>query len=105
MRYHWGLGIGHIHVHRPTSASGCIPNQPMDAETSDSFSTDSEAVPADGDLEVTTANNTCHELEFADSEMVLEDCDPEGWDDVESDTSEASNYDGESEDDFEDIYE
>ena len=106
MRYHWGLGVGHIHMHRPTAASGCIPNQPMD-ETSDSDNvpTDPEAVlpvPADGDLEVTTAN-TCHE--FADSEMVLEDCDPEGWDDVESDTLEGSNHDDDSEDDFEDIYE
>jgi hypothetical protein len=83
----------------------------MDVETLDSDNmpepvptvTDPEAVPADGDLEVTTTNNTCHE--FADPEMVLEDCDPEGWDDVESDTSEGGSYDNDSEDDFGDIYE
>ena len=76
-------------------------------ETSDSDNVPTDPkvvlpVPADGDLEVTTAN-TCHE--FADEEMVLEDCDPEGWDDVESDTLEGSNYDDDSEDDFGDIYE
>jgi hypothetical protein len=102
MRYHWGLGVGHIHVHRPTSVSGCIPNQPMDVETSDNVPR-ALAVPANGDLEATTATNTCHE--FADSEMTLEDYDPEGWDDVESDTSEGVSNDQDSEDDFGDIYE
>jgi hypothetical protein len=33
----------------------------------------------------------CHE--FANSEVKLEDCDPEGWDDVESDTSEGGSND------------
>lgn len=99
-------------MHRSTSAStsSSIPNQPMDVETSDNVPTDPEAMPADGDLEVTwtTANNACHE--FADAEMVLEDHDPEGWEDVESDTSdleepEGGNNDHDSEDDFGDIYE
>jgi hypothetical protein len=106
MRYHWGPGVGHIYVHQPTSASSCIPNQLMDVETSDNVPTDPEAVlpvPADGDLEVTTANNTCHE-EFADPKMVLENCDPEGWDNVESGTSEGGN-DNNSEENFGDIYE
>jgi hypothetical protein len=107
MRYHWGLGVGHTHVHRPTSASGCIPNQPMDVETLDNVPTvtDPEAMSANEDLEVTTANTTSQE--FPDSEMVLEDCDPEGWDDVESDSSEGGNIDDHdvSEDDFGDIYE
>jgi hypothetical protein len=74
----------------------------MDVETSDNVPTDLEAlaVPADG---LTAANNTCHE--FVDPEMVLEDCDLEGWDDVESDTSEGGSNDEDSEDDFGDIYE
>ena len=107
MRYHWGLGVGHTHVHRPTSASSCIPNQSMDTETLDNVpTTDPEAMSADEDLEVTTANNTGHE--FTDPEMVLDDCDPEGWDDVESDCSEGGSIDDDhddSEDDFGDIYE
>lgn len=107
MRYHWGLGVRHIHVHQPTSASSCIPNRDQpDVETSksDNALTDLETVLAKGDLEVTTVNNACHE--FADHEMVLEDCDPEGWDDVESDcdSSEGGGYDDDSEDDFGDIY-
>jgi hypothetical protein len=79
----------------------------MDVETSesDNMLTDPETVPADGDLEVTTANNTLAHHEFADPELVLEDCDPEGWDDVESDTAEGGSNDDDSEDDFGDIYE
>ena len=78
-----------------------------DEETSgsDNLPTDPEAVlsvPADGDLEVTTANNTHHK--FTDSEMILEDCDPEGWENVESDTLEGNIYDDDPEDDFGDIY-
>ena len=38
-----------------------------------------------------SATNMCHE--FANSEVMLEDCDPEGWDDVESDTSEGGSND------------
>ena len=105
MRYHWGLGVGHLHAHRLTSASSCIPDQPMDVEASDHVPTNPEAVPANGDLndDVATANNMCHD--FADAEMVLEDRDPEGWDDVESDNSEgSSNHDNDSEGDFGEIY-
>lgn len=79
-----------------------MPNQPIDIETSNNVPTNPEAPPADEELQET--NNTCHE--FADSEMVLEDHDSEGWDDVESDASEGgSNHDNDSEDDFGDIYE
>jgi hypothetical protein len=97
MRYYYSFGVGHIHVHRPTSASSassCITTQPMDVESSDN-------VPeANEDPGVTTAN-----YEFAYAEMVLEECDPDGWDDVESDTSEGGSNDYDSEEDFGDIYE
>ena len=76
----------------------------MDVENLNSVPTDPEALPANGNLHVDTPNNMCHK--FADSEMVLEDCDPEGWDDVESDASEGgSNHNDNSEDNFGDIYE
>jgi hypothetical protein len=32
MHYHWGLGVGHLHAHQPTSTSNCIPDE---AETQD----------------------------------------------------------------------
>ena len=75
----------------------CMPNQPMDIETLNNIPTDPEALPADGNLHVDAVNNMCHK--FTNSEMVLEDHDSEGWDDVESDASEGSgNYDNDSED-------
>jgi len=91
-------------VHQLTHASGWIPNQPMDIETSNNVPTDPEALPADGDLHVDAANNMYHK--FTDLEMVLKDHDSESWDDVESEASEGgSNHDNDSEDDFGDIYE
>ena len=82
-------------------ANGHIANQTLVGKTSDDIPNDSEAVLPSGDLSVTTAND--HEL--ADQEMVLEDGDLEGWDDVESNASEdGASCDDYSEDDFGQIY-
>jgi hypothetical protein len=103
MRYHWGLGVGHLHAHRPATTSTRIPSQQMDTETSHCVSTDTEAVSSVA-LEVATINDVSYE--FVDpAEMVLGDRDPEGWDNVESDVSEDDiRCNADSEDDLE-VYE
>ena len=67
MRYHEGLGIGHVHTHQP-SASG-IPHEPRDIDVSDKssdidVSNDSipEQLPGGGDMQapdITAGNHRC----------------------------------------------
>ena len=35
MCYHWGLGVGHVHVHQSASTSGCDSNLAEDAQDID----------------------------------------------------------------------
>jgi hypothetical protein len=106
MRYHWGLGVGHLHAHGLTSTPPWNPDQPRDANAPDG----SSANPEDpiGDVESNAPgfdDNACDES--VNLEMTLDERDVEGWEDVESDTSETGcgNGDDESEDDFEEMYE
>jgi hypothetical protein len=89
MRYHWGLGIGHVHAHQVTPDSACIYEQSTDTNPSDTSSRDPETLTGPQDLHDagTAGDAACHEL--GDLEMALYDRDFEGWDDVESDASEA----------------
>ena len=78
----------------------------MDADVPDNLSANLEDLA--GDIESNTTsfdNNTCDEM--VNPEMVLNEHDLEGWEDVESDTSETGcgNGDDELEDDFEEMYE
>jgi len=41
MRHHWGLGVGHLHVHQ--SASSCIPRESPDIDPSDELHVDPES--------------------------------------------------------------
>jgi len=103
MQYHWGLGVGHLHAHGLTSTSSWIPDH---TDILDNSSTNSEDPTGDLKPHVTDFDsNTCYEL--VNPEMTLNELDLEGWEDVESDTSETScgNGDNELEDDFEEMYE
>jgi hypothetical protein len=78
----------------------------MDCETSESIVPTDHAVPPVVHDITDAANNECYS-ESADVEMVLDDRDPEGWDDVESNTSETVdnlNRDDNSADNFQDMY-
>lgn len=106
MRYHWGLGVGHFHAHGLTSTSPWNPDQPRDAGVPDNSSANPEDPAGDVESNATSFDsNTCDES--VDPEMTLDERDLEGWEDVESDTSETGcgNGDDESEDDFEQMYE
>jgi hypothetical protein len=102
MRYHWGLGVGHLHVHGSTSTSSCILDKSID--TSDDLFADPE--PLGGrDMHATDMDSSAS-YESDNSEMALEDRDLEGWEDVEGDTSDDGNdIDHDSEDDYGGIYE
>ena len=106
MWYHLGLGVGHLHVHRLTSTSPWNSDQPRDTDAPDNLSAHPEDPTGDIESNATSFdNNTCDET--VNPEMALDERDLEGWEDVESDTSETGcgNGDNESEDDFEEMYE
>lgn len=102
MRYHWGLGVGHLHAHRPASVSeSSISDEPRDVEDQYAdleLDEDSEHSPdADGAIDLCESDNP---------ELGLDDRDLEGWQDVEADSGSdadsdlAGEHDSESEDDF-----
>ena len=106
MQYHLGLGIGHLHVHRLTSTFPWNSNQPRDADTPDSSFTHPEGPTGDVESNATSFdNNTCNKT--VNPEMALDECDLEGWEDMESNTLETGcgNGEDELEDDFEEMYE
>jgi hypothetical protein len=77
MRYHWGLGVGHLHAHQSTSSYQSkgidAPHEPVP-----------ETLPVSRDTKTTDVND---DDESDNSEIGLEDHEFEGWDDVESDDS------------------
>jgi hypothetical protein len=96
MRYHWGLGVGHFHAHGLASTSSWTSNQSRDTDAPDNSSTNPDP----------TSDFESHVTDF-DNEMTLDERDLEGWEDVESDTSEAGCGQGDDdlEDDFGEMYE
>ena len=105
MRYHWGLGVGHIYTHQPTSTSSWK-FQVLDSQATE-FEDDQYV-----DLEVgenfTLVQGTDHDTaddthKSENPELGLDDHGLEGWEDVETDSN--SNSDGpdeqyDSEEDF-----
>jgi hypothetical protein len=119
MRYHWGLGIGHLHAHSATNQAPSSRNvsevlNPMDNSEDIANSVDSEKPLAEspGRLEGNRCNavRIDEEYESDASEMALGDRELEGWEDAESDGSQndpeedIDDLDSEGGDD-EDIYE
>jgi len=93
MRHHWGLDVGHLHAHQ--SASSCIPRESTDIDPLDELHVDPES----GGEDTYTAEMDGDESD--NLEMSLGDREWEGWEDVESETSEdgANDSDNNSEDD------
>jgi len=87
------LGVGHLHAHQ--SASSCIPRESTDIDPSDELHVDPES----GREDTYTAEMDGDKSD--NPEMSLGDHEWEGWEDVESETSEdgANNSDNNSEDD------
>src|SRR6202522_3572236 len=102
MRYHWGLGVGHFHAHQPratATSSGTLFCQPGDTKN------DHDAEPGPGVAEgsynydghkssAELGDNASYEYQSDNSELGLDDCDSDGWEDVESESDDGSDFDG-----------
>jgi hypothetical protein len=91
MRYHWGLGIGHLHAHQYTLTSAPIPEkntrdvQPSECELEETLyenDVSAQVEAQDGNSEGYHSDNP---------ELCLEERDNEGWEDVELESSEDEN--------------
>lgn len=92
MRYHWGLGVGHLHAHQPTSS--CVHCEPRGIDAPDDSIPEQ---PSDGGYMRTTDVENDADQESDDPEMNLEDRELEGWD--ESGDSNDGDEDGSDDDD------
>jgi hypothetical protein len=94
MRYHWGLGVGHLHVHQTQKTPDhdgdpATPEAPWVEDSQADQTSDCILV----DLNVRSENNMDAHPQEEDSDMCcsdnsefgLDDRQLEGWEDVESD--------------------
>ena len=103
MRYHWGLGVGHIHAHQHTVPLAAIPrtNSPnVQPEHEPDATLDVNEINIQIDLQ--DGNSDVYHSD--NPELGLEDRESEGWEDVESDGSERGDEGGDEgdEEDMED---
>ena len=106
MRYHHGLGVGHYHVHQPTSSlhhgitSDPTTDEPGVSQENQSLNPEPEG------SSCSNADALGDNLEYIsdDPELCLEDChlQDEGWQDTDSDGASKGGHSGS---DFEDIEE
>src|SRR5882762_1063693 len=85
MRYHWGLGVGHLHAHQPAGIPR-IPEQP-DAVDARLHECDIEEGFDANNVDVPIQDADSDTGDFDDPELSLEDRNFEGWEDVESEGS------------------
>ena len=85
MRYHWGLGLGHLYAHHSTTST-CIPDN-RDADTQGDGSVDLEPFELRPSHENAHLNVEAHDTDNKSDnpELGLDDRDLEGW---ETDSSE-----------------
>ena len=88
MRYHVGLGVGHLHAHRSTTSS-CLPEgdiHPREPEP------DMDEMVGDDDVHAETHDDGSSDSDVDSdhlAEFDLNDRDLEGWEDIESEDSEG----------------
>jgi hypothetical protein len=82
MRYHWGLGVGHLHAHQPrsTSSFGYGADGPDLSENHEDLLTNLE--PKETQIE----DGASDSYESDNPELGLEIRDSEGWEDMETDS-------------------
>jgi hypothetical protein len=88
MCYHWGLAVGHLHVHQPMSMSGPIPGDPespRNTKDDDDQFPDFEVDKLSGENEHARDRDSI-DYESDNPDLGLEGRDLEGWEDVETDS-------------------
>jgi hypothetical protein len=86
MHYHWELGLGHFHVHQPTSTSRCAHVEP-DAQDGQPLEPEDDPMTEERGVNIQVQDGNSDACD-SDPELCLEDCEYEGWNDVESEDSE-----------------
>ena len=97
MHYHFGLGVGHLYVHRPVPTLSRIPEGFQGSQDSPSPGCETGKrldVNQDADSDIYNPD---------DPELGLEDRDLEGWEDVES-SEKLDGADGADEDSEEEYF-
>jgi hypothetical protein len=79
MRYHWGLGVGHLHAHRPASTpnSSCS-GEPSDIEDDQNADREPDHVSEDASNIDCASSDTCNSDK---PEWELDNRELEGWED------------------------
>ena len=90
MRYHWGLGVGHLHAHQHSAISGRIPQEDDQEMELTEREAEERLVQNIADaLPEIQAEHESSDVEHSDNpELGLEDRHLEGWEDNESEDSE-----------------
>ena len=97
MRYHWGLGVGHLYAHQPTSKFRC------ESESQEEILVDLErdgVLGEDSEMQIQTEDGEGDNYDSDKSELILQDREAEGWDDAETDDSDDGSYGGDDSDDM-----
>src|SRR5215471_5906960 len=101
MRYHWGLGVGHLHAHQVAAKSGAhnlhkssqdiqTELEPSDYEAEESLGQNENNCSAqqhsEGNGNIGNSESDS-ESDLDDPELTLEERDFDGWDDLDSEDS------------------
>jgi hypothetical protein len=93
MRYHWGLGVGHLHAHQHTVISAPVLEkdaqdaQPPECEPEERLDENN----VNAQINIQDGNSEGYQSD--QPELCLEERDFEGWNDVESEDSEDEDGD------------
>ena len=99
MRYHWGLGVGHLHAHQPTFNASWDSGKSKDSQADQS----ADCEPGEPPDENAHAADTAHDgesdapCESDNPELCLDEHDVEGRDDLETDSADGSGDDSDGE--------
>lgn len=100
MRYHVGLGVGHIHAHQHAGTSRHIYEE-SGAQDSQSLERENEPITEESDINLQVQDGNSDACD-SDPELDLKDREFEGWNDVESEHDEDDDLRGNLENSEED---
>ena len=104
MRYHWGLGVGHLHAHQHTVTSAPISEKDAQDARSPEYEPEETLDENDVNAQVEAQDGDSEGYHSDNPELCLEDRDLEGWEDVESEDSDGEDEErDEDEDEDEDM--